>query len=150
MGVDTQAVAVKLRATVGYMIEEAVRLTLPDSAGWVIPKNSIKPPPIFHTHSHCRCAYANAGRAFLFLLGALLELLTSSAIAMYHRSGTEHIEAYGFGHIYNHLAKVHLFCESRRCCVSHAALPATPSCFWITATPAVIVLSTRLLREPQS
>ncbi len=28
----------------------------------------------------------------------------------------EHIEAYGFGHIYNHLASVFV-CESCRCCV---------------------------------
>ncbi|SUG47126.1 cobalt-precorrin-6A synthase [Salmonella enterica subsp. arizonae] len=68
---------------------------------------------IFHTHSHIADARMETLVAHLALLGAPLELLTLVGDCDTTEAAMEHIEAYGFGHIYNHLAK-------RICWASHA------------------------------
>ncbi len=59
---------------------------------------------IFHTHSHIADARMETLVAHLALLGAPLELLTPVSDCDTTEAAMEHIEAYGFGHIYNHLA----------------------------------------------
>lgn len=148
MGVDTQAV-VTMSNFVGYMIEEAVRLGFCQIVLVGHPGKLIKiAAGIFHTHSHIADARMETLVAHLALLGAPLELLTLVGDCDTTEAAMEHIEAYGFGHIYNHLA--------RRICLrvmqmrrfTKRRLSATPSCFLlITIFSAVIVPSTRLLRS---
>ncbi|MBK0366296.1 cobalt-precorrin-5B (C(1))-methyltransferase, partial [Salmonella enterica] len=105
MGVDTQAV-VTMSNFVGYMIEEAVRLGFCQIVLVGHPGKLIKiAAGIFHTHSHIADARMETLVAHLALLGAPLELLTLVSNCDTTEAAMEHIEAYGFGHIYNHLAR---------------------------------------------
>lgn len=105
MGVDTQAV-VTMSNFVGYMIEEAVRLGFCQIVLVGHPGKLIKiAAGIFHTHSHIADARMETLVAHLALLGAPLELLTLVGDCDTTEAAMEHIEAYGFGHIYNHLAR---------------------------------------------
>lgn len=148
MGVDTQAV-VTMSNFVGYMIEEAVRLGFCQIVLVGHPGKLIKiAAGIFHTHSHIADARMETLVAHLALLGAPLELLTLVSDCDTTEAAMEHIEAYGFGHIYNHLA--------RRICLRVMQMlrftKTPPVCdailfSLITIFSAVIVPSTRLLRS---
>lgn len=148
MGVDTQAV-VTMSNFVGYMIEEAVRLgfcqiVLVGHHGKLIKIAA----GIFHTHSHIADARMETLVAHLALLGAPLELLTTVGDCDTTEAAMEHIEAYGFGHIYNHLAERICLRVMQMLRFAKRRLSATPSCFLlITIFSAVIVPSTRLLRS---
>ncbi|ASD90334.1 cobalt-precorrin-5B (C(1))-methyltransferase CbiD [Salmonella enterica] len=105
MGVDTQTV-VTMSNFVGYMIEEAVRLGFCQIVLVGHPGKLIKiAAGIFHTHSHIADARMETLVAHLALLGAPLVLLTLVSDCDTTEAAMEHIEAYGFGHIYNHLAR---------------------------------------------
>ncbi|MGO0765820.1 cobalt-precorrin-5B (C(1))-methyltransferase CbiD, partial [Citrobacter freundii] len=60
---------------------------------------------IFHTHSHIADARMETLVAHLALLGAPLELLTLVSECDTTEAAMEHIDAYGFQHIYDHLAQ---------------------------------------------
>ncbi|KLV66727.1 cobalt-precorrin-5B (C(1))-methyltransferase [Citrobacter murliniae] len=105
MGIDTQVV-VTMSNFVGYMIEEAVRLGFRQIVLVGHPGKLIKiAAGIFHTHSHIADARMETLVAHLALLGAPLELLTLVSDCDTTEAAMEHIDAYGFQHIYNHLAK---------------------------------------------
>ncbi|MNI66300.1 cobalt-precorrin-6A synthase [compost metagenome] len=105
MGIDTQVV-VTMSNFVGYMIEEAVRLGFKQIVLVGHPGKLIKiAAGIFHTHSHIADARMETLVAHLALLGAPLELLTLVSDCDTTEAAMEHIDAYGFQHIYDHLAK---------------------------------------------
>ena len=105
MGIDTQVV-VTMSNFVGYMIEEAVRLGFRQIVLVGHPGKLIKiAAGIFHTHSHIADARMETLVAHLALLGAPLELLRLVSDCDTTEAAMEHIDAYGFQHIYNHLAE---------------------------------------------
>lgn len=91
---------------VGYMIEEAVRLGFRQIVLVGHPGKLVKiAAGIFHTHSHIADARMETLVAHLALLGAPLELLTLVSECDTTEAAMEHIDAYGFQHIYDHLAQ---------------------------------------------
>lgn len=105
MGIDTDMV-VTMSNFVGYMIEEAVRLGYRQIVLVGHPGKLIKiAAGIFHTHSHIADARMETLVAHLALLGAPLKLLMLVSRCDTTEAAMEHIEAYGFQRIYNHLAE---------------------------------------------
>lgn len=105
MGIDSNVV-VTMSNFVGYMVEEAVRLGYQHIVLIGHPGKLIKiAAGIFHTHSHIADARMETLVAHLALLGAPLELLTLVGDCDTTEAAMEHIDAYGFQHIYNHLAE---------------------------------------------
>ncbi|MEX3018471.1 cobalt-precorrin-5B (C(1))-methyltransferase CbiD [Kluyvera sp. STS39-E] len=105
MGIDPQGV-VTMSNFVGYMIEEAVRLGFRQIVLIGHPGKLIKiAAGIFHTHSHIADARMETLIAHLALLGAPLELLTLVSDCDTTEAAMEHIDAYGFQRLYNHLAE---------------------------------------------
>ena len=104
MGIDPQVV-VTMSNFVGYMIEESVRLGFRQIVLIGHPGKLIKiAAGIFHTHSHIADGRMETLVAHLALLGAPLELLTMVSECDTTEAAMEHIEAYGFQSLYNHLA----------------------------------------------
>ena len=105
MGIDSQVV-VTMSNFVGYMIEESVRLGFRQIVLIGHPGKLIKiAAGIFHTHSHIADARMETLVAHLALLGAPLELLTLVSDCDTTEAAMEHIDAFGFQRIYNHLAE---------------------------------------------
>ena len=105
MGIDAQMV-VTMSNFVGYMIEEAVRLGFRQIVLIGHPGKLIKVAAgIFHTHSHIADARMETLVAHLALLGAPLALLQLVSECDTTEAAMEHIDAYGFQHIYHHLAE---------------------------------------------
>ncbi len=104
MGIDPQVV-VTMSNFVGYMIEESVRLGFRQIVLIGHPGKLVKiAAGIFHTHSHIADGRMETLVAHLALLGAPLELLTLVSECDTTEAAMEHIDAYGFQTIYNHLA----------------------------------------------
>ena len=148
MGIDTQVV-VTMSNFVGYMIEEAVRLGFRQIVLVGHPGKLVKiAAGIFHTHSHIADARMETLVAHLALLGAPLELLTLVSDCDTTEAAMEHIDAYGFQHIYNHLAKRICMRVLQTLRFTKNPRPATLSCFLlIIRCLAVIARSQRLLRR---
>ncbi|MFU0851573.1 cobalt-precorrin-5B (C(1))-methyltransferase CbiD [Kluyvera cryocrescens] len=105
MGIDSQVV-VTMSNFVGYMIEESVRLGFRQIVLIGHPGKLIKiAAGIFHTHSHIADARMETLVAHLALLGAPLELLRLVSDCDTTEAAMEHIDAFGFQRIYNHLAE---------------------------------------------
>lgn len=105
MGIDSQVV-VTMSNFVGYMIEEAVRLGFRQIVLIGHPGKLIKVAAgIFHTHSHIADARMETLVAHLALQGAPLALLQLVSECDTTEAAMEHIDAYGFQPIYNHLAE---------------------------------------------
>ncbi|MFU0894420.1 cobalt-precorrin-5B (C(1))-methyltransferase CbiD, partial [Kluyvera sichuanensis] len=105
MGIDSQVV-VTMSNFVGYMIEESVRLGFRQIVLIGHPGKLVKiAAGIFHTHSHIADGRMETLVAHLALLGAPLELLTLVSECDTTEAAMEHIDAYGFQKIYNHLAE---------------------------------------------
>ena len=99
-------VVVTMSNFVGYMIEEAVRLGFRQIVLIGHPGKLIKVAAgIFHTHSHIADARMETLVAHLALLGAPLALLQLVSECDTTEAAMEHIDAYGFQHIYHHLAE---------------------------------------------
>ncbi|SQC33771.1 cobalt-precorrin-5B (C(1))-methyltransferase CbiD [Kluyvera cryocrescens] len=105
MGIDSQVV-VTMSNFVGYMIEESVRLGFRQIVLIGHPGKLIKiAAGIFHTHSHIADARMETLVAHLALFGAPLELLRLVSDCDTTEAAMEHIDAFGFQRIYNHLAE---------------------------------------------
>lgn len=105
MGIDPQVV-VTMSNFVGYMIEEAVRLGFRQIVLIGHPGKLIKiAAGIFHTHSHIADARMETLVAHLALLGAPLPLLTLVSECDTTEAAMEHIDAWGYQRLYNHLAE---------------------------------------------
>lgn len=105
LGVDSQSI-VTMSNFVGYMISEAVRLGFRHIVLVGHPGKLIKVAAgIFHTHSHIADARMETLVAHLALLHAPYELLTAVSQCDTTEAAQEHIDAWGFQHIYNHLAE---------------------------------------------
>ena len=105
LGIDSDVV-VTMSNFVGYMVEEAVRLGFQQIVLIGHPGKLIKiAAGIFHTHSHIADARMETLVAHLALLGAPLELLTRVSDCDTTEAAMEHIDAFGFQRIYNHLAE---------------------------------------------
>ena len=105
MGIDPQIV-VTMSNFVGYMIEEAVRLGFRQIVLIGHPGKLIKiAAGIFHTHSHIADARMETLVAHLALLGAPLPLLTLVSECDTTEAAMEHIDAWGYQRLYNHLAE---------------------------------------------
>ncbi|ACR69365.1 cobalt-precorrin-5B (C(1))-methyltransferase [Edwardsiella ictaluri] len=104
MGIAADAV-VTMSNFVGYMVEEAVRLGFRQIVLVGHPGKLIKVAAgIFHTHSHMADARMETLVAHLALLGAPLALLTRVRDCDTTEAAMEHIDAYGFQSLYDHLA----------------------------------------------
>ena len=104
-GLDADSV-VTMSNFVGYMIEEAVRLGFKQIVLIGHPGKLIKiAAGIFHTHSHIADARMEVMVAHLALLGAPLPLLQTVSECTTTEAAMEHIEAFGFQHLYTHLAQ---------------------------------------------
>lgn len=104
-GLDADSV-VTMSNFVGYMIEEAVRLGFKQIVLIGHPGKLIKiAAGIFHTHSHIADARMEVMVAHLALLGAPLPLLQAVSDCDTTEAAMEHITAYGFEHLYDHLAQ---------------------------------------------
>lgn len=134
---------------VGYMIEEAVRLGFRQIVLVGHPGKLVKiAAGIFHTHSHIADARMETLVAHLALLGAPLELLTLVSECDTTEAAMEHIDAYGFQHIYDHLAQRICMRVLQTLRFTKIHRPAMPSCFpLIIRFLAVIVRSQKLLRR---
>ncbi|MDU6685557.1 MAG: cobalt-precorrin-5B (C(1))-methyltransferase CbiD [Enterobacteriaceae bacterium] len=98
-------IVVTMSNFVGYMIEEAVRLGYRQIVLIGHPGKLVKVAAgIFHTHSHIADARMETLVAHLALLGAPHELLLKVSECDTTEAAMEHIDAAGFGHLYNHLA----------------------------------------------
>lgn len=105
MGLSSDIV-VTMSNFVGYMIEEAVRLGYRQIVLIGHPGKLVKiAAGIFHTHSHIADARMETLVAHLALLGAPYELLQKVSECDTTEAAMEHIDAAGFGHLYNHLAQ---------------------------------------------
>ncbi|ELN2738190.1 cobalt-precorrin-5B (C(1))-methyltransferase CbiD [Pluralibacter gergoviae] len=123
MGLTADAV-VTMSNFVGYMIEEAVRLGFRQIVLVGHPGKLIKVAAgIFHTHSHVADARMETLVAHLALLGAPLTLLELVSECGTTEAAMEHISAFGFEHIYTHLAG--LICERVRQMLRFTAAPPT-------------------------
>ena len=98
-------IVVTMSNFVGYMIEEAVRLGYRQIVLIGHPGKLVRVAAgIFHTHSHIADARMETLVAHLALLGAPHELLLKVSECDTTEAAMEHIDAAGFGHLYNHLA----------------------------------------------
>ncbi|MEH4626082.1 cobalt-precorrin 5B C1-methyltransferase [Grimontella sp. AG753] len=105
MGLSSDIV-VTMSNFVGYMIEEAVRLGYRQIVLIGHPGKLVKiAAGIFHTHSHIADARMETLVAHLALLGAPHELLQKVSECDTTEAAMEHIDAAGFGHLYDHLAQ---------------------------------------------
>ncbi|MFU0447003.1 cobalt-precorrin-5B (C(1))-methyltransferase CbiD [Pseudocitrobacter faecalis] len=105
LGIDSDVV-VTMSNFVGYMLDEAVRLGFQQIVLIGHPGKLIKiAAGIFHTHSHIADARMETLVAHLALLGAPLELLTQVSDCNTTEAAMEHIDAFGYQRIYNHLAE---------------------------------------------
>ena len=105
LGIDSDVV-VTMSNFVGYMLDEAVRLGFRHIVLIGHPGKLIKiAAGIFHTHSHIADARMETLVAHLALLGAPLELLTQVRDCNTTEAAMEHIDAFGYQRIYNHLAE---------------------------------------------
>ncbi|WP_407731270.1 cobalt-precorrin-5B (C(1))-methyltransferase CbiD [Pseudocitrobacter faecalis] len=105
LGIDSNVV-VTMSNFVGYMLDEAVRLGFRHIVLIGHPGKLIKiAAGIFHTHSHIADARMETLVAHLALLGAPLELLTQVSDCDTTEAAMEHIDAFGYQRIYNHLAE---------------------------------------------
>ncbi|BBE76810.1 MULTISPECIES: cobalt-precorrin-5B (C(1))-methyltransferase CbiD [Phytobacter] len=105
MGLSSDIV-VTMSNFVGYMIEEAVRLGFRQIVLIGHPGKLVKiAAGIFHTHSHIADARMETLVAHLALLGAPHELLQKVSECDTTEAAMEHIDAAGFGHLYNQLAQ---------------------------------------------
>ncbi|MDV2900661.1 cobalt-precorrin-5B (C(1))-methyltransferase CbiD [Phytobacter diazotrophicus] len=105
MGLSSDIV-VTMSNFVGYMIEEAVRLGYRQIVLIGHPGKLVKiAAGIFHTHSHIADARMETLVAHLALLGAPHELLQKVSECDTTEAAMEHIDAAGFGHLYNQLAQ---------------------------------------------
>lgn len=105
LGVDSQSI-VTMSNFVGYMISEAVRLGFRQIVLVGHPGKLIKVAAgIFHTHSHIADARMEILVAHLALLHAPYELLAAVSECDTTEAAQEHIDAWGFQHIYHHLAE---------------------------------------------
>lgn len=105
LGIDSEVV-VTMSNFVGYMLDEAVRLGFRHIVLIGHPGKLIKiAAGIFHTHSHIADARMETLVAHLALLGAPLDLLTLVSDCDTTEAAMEHIEAFGYQRIYNHLAE---------------------------------------------
>ncbi|MER1978787.1 cobalt-precorrin-5B (C(1))-methyltransferase CbiD [Pseudocitrobacter faecalis] len=105
LGIDSDVV-VTMSNFVGYMLDEAVRLGFRHIVLIGHPGKLIKiAAGIFHTHSHIADARMETLVAHLALLGAPLELLTQVSDCDTTEAAMEHIDAFGYQRIYNHLAE---------------------------------------------
>lgn len=105
LGIDSDVV-VTMSNFVGYMLDEAVRLGFQQIVLIGHPGKLIKiAAGIFHTHSHIADARMETLVAHLALLGAPLELLTLVSDCDTTEAAMEHIDAFGYQRIYNHLAE---------------------------------------------
>jgi hypothetical protein len=131
---------------VGYMIEEAVRLGFRQIVLIGHPGKLIKVAAgIFHTHSHIADARMETLVAHLALLGAPLALLQLVSECDTTEAAMEHIDAYGFQHIYHHLAERICLRVMQMLRFTKTPPSATPSCSpLITRSSAAIGRSPRL------
>ncbi|TDT58966.1 cobalt-precorrin 5B C1-methyltransferase [Enterobacter sp. AG5470] len=91
---------------VGYMIEEAVRMGYRQIVLVGHPGKLVKiAAGIFHTHSHIADARMETLVAHLALLGAPHALLLAVSDCDTTEAAMEHIDAAGFNHLYDHLAR---------------------------------------------
>ncbi len=105
LGIDSDVV-VTMSNFVGYMLDEAVRLGFRHIVLIGHPGKLIKiAAGIFHTHSHIADARMETLVAHLALLGAPLALLTQVSDCDTTEAAMEHIDAFGYRRIYNHLAE---------------------------------------------
>ena len=105
LGIDSEVV-VTMSNFVGYMLDEAVRLGFQHIVLIGHPGKLIKiSAGIFHTHSHIADARMETLVAHLALLGAPLDLLTQVSDCDTTEAAMEHIDAFGYQRIYNHLAE---------------------------------------------
>ena len=105
LGIDSDVV-VTMSNFVGYMLDEAVRLGFQQIVLIGHPGKLIKiAAGIFHTHSHIADARMETLVAHLALLGAPLALLTQVSDCDTTEAAMEHIDAFGYHRIYNHLAE---------------------------------------------
>ncbi len=105
LGIDSEVV-VTMSNFVGYMLDEAVRLGFQHIVLIGHPGKLIKiAAGIFHTHSHIADARMETLVAHLALLGAPLDLLTRVSDCDTTEAAMEHIDAFGYQRIYNHLAE---------------------------------------------
>ena len=105
LGIDSDVV-VTMSNFVGYMLDEAVRLGFQHIVLIGHPGKLIKiAAGIFHTHSHIADARMETLVAHLALLGAPLDLLTQVSDCDTTEAAMEHIDAFGYQRIYNHLAE---------------------------------------------
>ncbi|MGX9742389.1 cobalt-precorrin-5B (C(1))-methyltransferase CbiD [Pseudocitrobacter corydidari] len=105
LGIDSDVV-VTMSNFVGYMLDEAVRLGFQQIVLIGHPGKLIKiAAGIFHTHSHIADARMETLVAHLALLGAPLDLLTQVSDCDTTEAAMEHIDAFGYQRIYNHLAE---------------------------------------------
>ena len=105
LGAESEQV-VTMSNFVGYMLEEAVRLgyrqiVLVGHAGKLVKIAA----GIFHTHSHIADARMETLVAHLALLGAPHALLLAVSECDTTEAAMEHIDAAGFSHLYEHLAR---------------------------------------------
>jgi cobalt-precorrin-5B (C1)-methyltransferase len=147
MGLSSDIV-VTMSNFVGYMIEEAVRLGYRQIVLIGHPGKLVKiAAGIFHTHSHIADARMETLVAHLALLGAPHELLLKVSECDTTEAAMEHIDAAGFGHLYNHLAQ--RICQRVMQNLRFTKNPpsATPSCSrLITKSSARTARSRRLWR----
>ncbi|AGB77630.1 cobalt-precorrin 5B C1-methyltransferase [Enterobacteriaceae bacterium strain FGI 57] len=105
LDIDSEVV-VTMSNFVGYMLDEAVRLGFQHIVLIGHPGKLIKiAAGIFHTHSHIADARMETLVAHLALLGAPLDLLTQVSDCDTTEAAMEHIDAFGYQRIYNHLAE---------------------------------------------
>lgn len=105
LGIDSEVV-VTMSNFVGYMLDEAVRLGFQHIVLIGHPGKLIKiAAGIFHTHSHIADARMETLVAHLALLGAPLDLLTQVSDCDTTEAAMEHIDAFGYQRIYDHLAE---------------------------------------------
>ncbi|WLI77620.1 cobalt-precorrin-5B (C(1))-methyltransferase CbiD [Kosakonia sp. H02] len=105
LGVSGELV-VTMSNFVGYMIEEAVRLGYRQIVLVGHPGKLVKiAAGIFHTHSHIADARMETLVAHLALLGAPHDVLLAISECDTTEAAMEHIDAAGFSHLYDHLAR---------------------------------------------
>ncbi|UXY12686.1 cobalt-precorrin-5B (C(1))-methyltransferase CbiD [Kosakonia sp. ML.JS2a] len=105
LGVSGELV-VTMSNFVGYMIEEAVRMGYRQIVLVGHPGKLVKiAAGIFHTHSHIADARMETLVAHLALLGAPHALLLAVSDCDTTEAAMEHIDAAGFNHLYDHLAR---------------------------------------------
>ncbi len=99
-------IVVTMSNFVGFMIEEAVRMGYKQIVLIGHPGKLVKiAAGIFHTHSHIADGRMETLVAHLALLGAPHALLLKVSECDTTEAAMEHIDAAGFSHLYDHLAR---------------------------------------------